>query len=182
MSSVENTLNIALTAIHNFDQEMEIFFIEGEKIAKRTNQIINTVLIIIMLAILYMFYITWQLSSEIIHLSTHMIQMYDQFGVMTQHVNAITDSVKDMNKHTTNIFYIAKDMQNMSHNVSGMQHSVADMDNSVASMNLNMYKVTMNVQEMAIRFNAMTGSVQGMGWNVNQMQQPTNMLPLFMWH
>lgn len=179
IESIEKALVTTSVRAEQFYQNMEIFVSEGEVIAGRTNRIIKTAIIVIAIAIIYMLYLIWDLSGDIILLSNNMIDMYQQFGKMTTHVTSMTKSVTKMGDHTDTIPEIAQDMKDMNRRVAGMQHSVTAMDQSVTQMDRDMYLVTTNVQEMTARFGTMTGSVQGMGWNVNQMRQPTDMLPPF---
>lgn len=180
MNPIEDGLREVLEATAAIDKDMESLSLRGARIASSTTWIIRGVVVMIVVSVFYMLYLTLQLREGMVSLAEDMVQMYSQFGTMTQHVNGITASVIEMGGHTSNIPPIAEDMKTMSHNVGGMRTSVENMDNAVAKMDTDMYQVTTNVHEMSVRFGQMTGSVQGMGWNVNQMRQPTDILPPFM--
>jgi len=178
------SLRTALKAMHreavDFERAMEDISHRGERIASRTSWIIRGVVMLALVAGLSIFYLTYLLVDDMKLLAGDMVNMYRQFGAMTDHVTQMDKSVVEMGGHVGGIPLIAKDMESMSRSVGSMQRSVAQMDDAVAQMDANMVVVTNGVHDMAGRFGVLTHNVEGMSWNVNQMRQPTDMLPPFM--
>jgi methyl-accepting chemotaxis protein len=174
----------AIALIHResveFEQRMQTIHERSAKITGRTNLIIRGVMALIAAAMIYVLYLTFLLTGDMMALAGDMVKMYKQFGEMTAHVNQINTAVGKMGGHVEGIPVIAQDMRTLSLSVDSMRSSVGQMDGAVGQMDANMVAVTNGVHDMAARFGTLTRNVEGMSWNVNQMRKPTDLLPPFM--
>jgi methyl-accepting chemotaxis protein len=101
-----------------------------------------------------------------------MEDMYNRFAVMSHDMDGMTKAVTAMEQHTQGIPVIAASMQNMNANVGQMQADVGRMSANVSQMDDNMTVINGGVLQMANRFEHLSATVHGMGYNVNQMSEP----------
>ncbi|MBF0610507.1 MAG: hypothetical protein G8345_11035 [Magnetococcales bacterium] len=150
----------------------------GARIAKRTNLIASTVLILLALSGILLLVMVKSLTSDFLALLHHMDVMYEHFVIMSDNMESITRQITQINQHVTGIPEIANNMIQMNRDVASMHGNMNHINATMAAMENSVANMTGMTSEMAGRFGNVNSTVQGMGYNVNQMARPTDMMEM----
>ena len=178
MISREILLEIYQTA-DNIETEMERFNKMGKKIARRTQFIINAVIVTLLCIVAINFFMLHGFMGEMHKVVSNMVDMYTRFGTMSQDMHKMTDAVVNMEQNIRGIPTISNSMNNMNTQVSGMKNNVNTMTNKIIGIDQNMTIISGGVYDMANRFNHLSFIVHNMGHNVNQMSRPIHSTPFY---
>lgn len=173
-----NAIDILSNTMLEFREEMQFFNNSGSKIAARTQFILRigfTALIISSIILVIMIY---QMAQNMSSMTTHMEDMYNNFGSMSQDMKEITETVDLMGSDITGMPIIAESMIKIDGDVGSMNGSIHGMNQGIASIDHNMVTVNSNTREMAGRLSNMKHSVNTMSHDVNQMSLPMNSGPM----
>ena len=178
MISREILLEIYQTA-DNIETEMERFNKMGKKIARRTQFIINAVIVTLLCIVAINFFMLHGFMGEMHKVVSNMVDMYTRFGTMSQDMHKMTDAVVNMEQNIRGIPTISNSMNNMNTQVSGMKNNVNTMTNKIIGIDQNMTIIGGGVYDMANRFDHLFFIVHNMGHNVNQMSRPIHSTPFY---
>lgn len=178
MISRETLLEIYQTA-DNIESEMDRFNQMGQKIARRTQFIINAVIMILLCIVAINFFMLHSFMGEMHKVVTNMVSMYARFGTMSQDMHQMTGAVSNMEQNIRGIPLISNSMTNMNNQVNGMKNNVNTMTNKIVGIDYNMTIIGGGVYDMANRFDHLSYTVNNMGYNVNQMSAPIRTMPFF---
>jgi len=178
MISREILLEIYQTA-DNIETEMERFNKMGKKIARRTQFIINAVIVTLLCIVAINFFMLHGFMGEMHKVVSNMVDMYTRFGTMSQDMHKMTDAVVNMEQNIRGIPTISNSMNNMNTQVSGMKNNVNTMTNKIIGIDQNMTIIGGGVYDMANRFDHLSFIVHNMGHNVNQMSHPIHSTPFY---
>ncbi len=178
MISREILLEIYQTA-DNIETEMERFNKMGKKIARRTQFIINAVIVTLLCIVAINFFMLHGFMGEMHKVVSNMVDMYTRFGTMSQDMHKMTDAVVNMEQNIRGIPTISNSMNNMNTQVSGMKNNVNTMTNKIIGIDQNMTIIGGGVYDMANRFDHLSFIVHNMGHNVNQMSRPIHSTPFY---
>ncbi|OOY42895.1 hypothetical protein BOV91_05545, partial [Solemya velum gill symbiont] len=154
-NSPPNAIDIIADTMLEFREEMEFFNNAGTKIAARTRLIIRvgfTALAISSVVLIYMIYL---MANNMSAMTTHMVDMYNNFGSMSQDMQAITKTVDLMENNVSGVPLIAESMNMIDNNVITMNESVSGMNQSIAAIDNDMVGINVNMQEMTGRLSNM---------------------------
>ena len=178
MISREILLEIYQTA-DNIETEMERFNKMGKKMARRTQFIINAVIVTLLCIVAINFFMLHGFMGEMHKVVSNMVDMYTRFGTMSQDMHKMTDAVVNMEQNIRGIPTISNSMNNMNTQVSGMKNNVNTMTNKIIGIDQNMTIIGGGVYDMANRFDHLSFIVHNMGHNVNQMSRPIHSTPFY---
>lgn len=178
MISREILLEIYQTA-DNIETEMERFNKMGKKIARRTQFIINAVIVTLLCIVAINFFMLHGFMGEMHKVVSNMVDMYTRFGTMSQDMHKMTGAVVNMEQNIRGIPTISNSMNNMNTQVSGMKNNVNTMTNKIIGIDQNMTIIGGGVYDMANRFDHLSFIVHNMGHNVNQMSRPIHSTPFY---
>ncbi len=179
MTTEQQMIDLFHRAISDLDAQMVEENRIGLTISRRTNRIIRGVLILLAVVALLVLYLINDLTQNMITMTHNMVSMYEHFGDVSRDMDTITGSVTQMNANVRSLPFMKERMVIMSRDMAIMNGNVKSMDQDVAAMDQNVAVITAGVGEMAGRFDLLTRSTQGMGYNVNQMSQPVRSLDPF---
>ncbi len=168
---------IATTMIE-FREEMEYFDGIGTRIAARTRFIMRIVFTTLILSSIYLVFMIFQMATNMSSMTTHLEDMYSNFGIMSQDMSEIAQIVGSMGSNITGIPVIAESMIQIDGDVSTMRGSVYEMNQSIAAIDGDMVRINSNMQEMTGSLSNMNHSVNSMSYDVNEMSLPMNSGPL----
>lgn len=176
---IQTTIDTITETLGAFSAEMAAIDKIAHKISRRTTRLIKTVLTILGISSMIILFLVVDLTDNMSKMIESMNTMYTHFGFMSKDMREITASVKNMGQNIDGIPVIAEAMKQMNFDVQGMNASVTGMDKNVQSMERNLVKIDGGVWEMSGRFISVTGAVDHMNYNVNQMSRPTDALSPF---
>lgn len=168
---------IAVTMIE-FREEMEYFEKIGAGIAARTRFIMRVVFTTLILSSIYLVFMIFQMATSMSSMTTHLEDMYSNFGVMSQDMSEIAQMVGSMGDNINGIAVIAESMIQIDGDVGAMKGSVYEMNQSIAAIDGDMVRINSNMQEMTGSLSNMNHSVNSMSYDVNEMSLPVNSGPL----
>lgn len=174
----EVLLEIYQTA-ENVEKQMDTFNQAGLKIARRTQLIIRTVIVVMLCVVALNFLMLYGFMGEMHKVVDNMVDMYTRFGKMSHDMREMTTAVTNMEQNIRGIPYISTSMNNMNASVNGMKNNVNTMTNKIVSIDQNMGIINGGVFEMANRFDHLSFTVHNMGHNVNQMSRPIHSSPFY---
>lgn len=151
----------------------------GVRIAQRTTRIIRGVLFLLACVAAVVLYLIQDLAQDMRTMTQNMVGMYEHFAEVSQDMNGITASVTQMNVNVRSLPPMKERMVLMSQDMDRMNQNVQSMERDVAAMDHNVAVINGGVSEMAGRFELLTRTTQGMGYNVNQMSQPVTSMDPF---
>ena len=161
-----------------FREEMEYYDTIGIKIAAKTRFILRAVFTTLTLSAIYLVYMIYQMAMNMSTMTTHLEDMYSSFGVMSQDMHEITQTVDSMGWSISGIPVIAESMHQMDSEVRAMKGSVHEINQSIMTIDNNMVTINSNMQVMTGRLNNMRHSVNSMSYDVNEMAAPMNSGPI----
>ena len=161
-----------------FREEMERYDRIGIKVAAKTRFIMRVVFIILSMSSFYLVFMIYQMSNNMSAMTTHLEDMYGNFGTMSQDMQLITQSVDSMGKSISGIPMIAESLTQMDGDVRVMRSSVHEINQSIAAIDDDMVKINSNMQVMSGKLYNMTRSVNSMSYDVNEMAEPMNSGPM----
>ncbi len=178
---IQATLDLMVQTLGKFDADMAAIDVMAARIGKRTTRLIRVVLTVLAGCGAVILFLVADLTGNMSTMIESMNTMYNHFGFMSKNMHTITDSVTHMGQNIQGIPKIADSMKQMNGDVKGMNTSVAGMTHNIQSMEHNIGLIDGGVWEMSRRFNSVTGAVNHMNYNVNQMARPTDMMGPLGW-
>ncbi|MBF0399346.1 MAG: hypothetical protein HQL90_01110 [Magnetococcales bacterium] len=178
---IQTTVDTVIQTLEKFESEMRLIDVMATKISKRTSRLISVVLTILATSGVIILYLVANLTGNMSTMIESMNTMYNHFGLMSKNMHTITTSVSSMGQNIQGIPAIAGSMQQMNGDVKGMSSSVAGMTRNIKSMEQNIGLIDKGTWEMSGRFVSVTGAVNHMNYDVNQMARPTDMVSPFGW-
>jgi len=91
---------------------------------------------------------------------------------MTEDIDAINISVREMNQYIKGMPDLSNDMVKMEYSVTGMKNNVTIIDHDVKQIELRVSNISSQVNIMSQHFIRINGSVSHMQSNTKQMAQP----------
>lgn len=161
-----------------FREEMEYYDEIGIKIAGKTRFILRAVFTTLSISSIYLVYMIFQMSNNMSAMTTHLEDMYNNFGVMSQNMSEITQTVDSMGRSISGIPVIAESMIQIDGDVDAMRGSVYEINQSITAIDNDMVKINSNMQVMTGRLYNMNRSVNSMSYDVNEMAAPMNRGPM----
>ncbi len=168
---------IASTMIE-FRDEMECFDAIGTRIAAKTRFIMRIVFTTLTISSIYLVFMIFQMASNMTAMTTHLEDMYSNFGTMSEDMSEIARTVDSMGNNISGIPVIAESMIQIDGEVSTMRGSVYEINQSIAAIDNDMVSINSNMQEMTGRLSNMSYSVNSMSYDVNEMSLPMNSGPM----
>jgi hypothetical protein len=166
------------SAMTDFREEMEYSDEVGSRIAAKTRFIMRAVLTILIMSSIYLVYMIYLMASNMTHMTAHLENMYSSFGLMSQNMHEITQTVGSMSSSISGIPVIAESMNQIDIDVIGMKGSVYEINQSMAAIDNDMVKINLNMQEMTGRLSNMNRSVNTISYDVNGVSLPMNSGPM----
>lgn len=167
-----NTLVLLTDEMAKFRADMEDIDPAAIKIGANTSRIIRLVLAILGALLLYLAYLVFSMASYLAVMLGHLDQMYSQFGFMSDDMQLITQSVKNMGGNITGTPHIAKNMSGMRTDMLELVDTAELINRDMAHMQSSTGTMGVNTGEIAFRFNNLSRAVTHIGYNVNQMGKP----------
>ncbi len=155
-----------------FRADMEDIDTAAIKIGANTSRIIKVVLAILGALSLYLAYLVFSMASYLAVMLGHLDEMYSQFGLMSDDMQLITQSVKNMGSNITGMPRIANNMSVMRTDLLELVDTAELINHEMARMESSTGAIGVNTGEMAFRFNNLSHAVTHIGYNVNQMGKP----------
>lgn len=171
-NSPPSAIDIIADTMLEFREEMEFFNNAGTKIAARTRLIIRVGFSALLISSVILVYMIYLMAENMSAMTTHMVDMYNNFGSMSQDMQAITKTVDLMGNNVSGVPLIAESMNLIDKDVNTMNDSVQGMNQSMAAIDYDMNGINTNMQEMTGRLSNMKHSVNSMSYDVNDMSQP----------
>ena len=168
---------IASTMIE-FRDEMECFDALGTRIAAKTRFIMRIVFTTLTISSIYLMFMIFQMATNMTAMTTHLEDMYSNFGTMSEDMSEIARTVDSMGKNISGIPVIAESMIQIDVDVSTMRGSVYEINQSIAAIDNDMVRINSSMQEMTGRLSNMSYSVNSMSYDVNEMSLPMNSGPM----
>ncbi|MCP4041640.1 MAG: hypothetical protein GY731_06745 [Gammaproteobacteria bacterium] len=172
MNTDKENLQLLYDTMSEFEANMQSFSDRGHLIARRTVIIINSVIALLLVVAMIIFYLIHDLSGDMTEAISNMEDMYERFGTMSTDMGVITGAVVNMSENVTGIPDISVSMQDMNLSVGNMTRNVHSMTEDIVVMDRNMIAISGSVYEMANRFDHLNYTVHTMRHNVNQMSGP----------
>jgi methyl-accepting chemotaxis protein len=166
------TIVLLMDEMAKFRADMEDIDKAAVKIGANTSRMIRVVLAILGALSLYLAYLVFSMASYLAVMLTHLDHMYSQFGAMSDDMQMITQSVKNMGGNITHMPFIAKNMSLMSTDLLEIADTTEAINDEMARMESSTGAIGANTGEMAFRFNNLSRAVNHIGYNVNQMGKP----------
>lgn len=151
----------------------------GARIARRTTRIIRGVLFLLAIVAAVVLYLIQDLAQDMRAMTQNMVGMYEHFADVSRDMKTITGSVTQMNVNVRSLPPMKERMVLMGRDMDRMNQNVQSMERDVTVMDQNLAIINGGVGEMAGRFELLTRTTQGMGYNVNQMSQPVTTMDPF---
>jgi DNA anti-recombination protein RmuC len=170
--SPKSAIDIIADTMLEFREEMEFFNNAGTRIAARTRLIIRVGFTALLISSVILVYMIYQMANNMSAMTTHMVDMYNNFGSMSQDMKAITNTVDLMGNNVAGVPLIAESMTLIDRDVSTMNDSVYGINQNIAAIDNDMIGINTNMQEMTGRLSNMKHSVNSMSYDVNDMSQP----------
>ena len=179
MAELRPILEVLRRTVNEIDERLTAENQIGVTIAARTTRIIRNVLIMLGILALINLYLIQDLAQGMLSMTRNMDSMYGNFALVSRDMQTITQAVVGMNERVRSLPVMKEDMVLMSQDMASMNRDVQLMDQSLAGMDQDVAAITNGVTDMAWRFDQLTQTIQGMGYNVNQMSQPVRTLDPF---
>ena len=173
----KETVTLLYETAAKFESDMARLNQTGERIAKRTILIVKSVLGLVAVVAVVIFFLIAGLSESIKVAIDNMVDMYQRFGLMSQDMASMTASVTRITGNVGGMPVIADRMRTMDSNVLRMRDSVHGMTGNMVQMDANMALLDLGVQEMTRRFGHLNFTVGTMTSNVSQMARPARVIP-----
>lgn len=161
-----------------FREEMEYYDGIGVKIAAKTRFIMRVVFTVLTISSFYLVFMIYQMSNNMSAMTSHLEDMYTNFGSMSQDMHVITKAVDSMDRSITGMPVIAQSMTQMDGDVRAMRSSVYEINQSISAIDNDMVKINSNMYEMTGRLYNMNRTVNLMTYDVNEMAAPMNSGPM----
>lgn len=172
-----DVFDIIVDKMTEFRSEMEYYDEIGLRIANKTRFIMRVVFFTLIISLIFLVYMIYQMSNNMTVMTSHLEDMYSNFGIMSQEMHAITHTVDSMGRNVTGMPVIAQSMASMRKDVRAMNHSLNLMNQSVHGMDSDVFKINSSMQKMNWSLYNMNQSVYRMGYDVNEMSQPADSAP-----
>lgn len=166
-------------AAESLEKQMTTFNQAGLKIARRTQFIIRTVMVILLCVVVLNFLMLYGFMGEMRKVVDNMIDMYARFGMMSNDMRQMTNAVTNMEQNIRGIPTISNSMHNMNIQVNGMKNNVNTMTYKIIGIDQHMTTIGTGVYDMANRFDHLSFTVHNMGHHVNQMSRPIHSFPFY---
>jgi methyl-accepting chemotaxis protein len=172
--SDQDTKTLALLAeeMGQFRAEMETIDKTAVKIAASTSRTIRVVLTLLSVLSLYLIYLVFSMASYLAVMLGHLDNMYAQFGLMSDDMQVITQSVENIGGNITGMPVIAENMTGIRTDMLDMVNSVESISHEITGMENSTGVIGLNTSEIALRFDNLNRTVNHIGYNVNQMGKP----------
>lgn len=168
---------IASTMIE-FRKEMEYFDAIGTGIAAKTRFIMRLVFTTLTISSIYLVFMIFQMAGNMSAMTTHLEDMYSNFGTMSEDMSEIARTVDTMGKSISGIPMIAESTTQLDGDVSNIKGSLYEINQSIAAIDNDMVRINSNMQEMNGRLYNMSRSVNSMSYEVKEMSLPMNSGPM----
>lgn len=173
-----DTFEMLASTMATFREEMEGYDSLGIRIAARTTLIIKVVFTTLFISSIYLGVMIFEMANNMSAMTTHLEDMYSNFGTMSEDMHLITQSVNSMDRSISGIPVIADSMIKMDNDVGGMTSSIYEINQSITGIDNDMVKIKINMQEMTGRLSNMSHAVNLMSYDVNEMATPMNSGPM----
>jgi methyl-accepting chemotaxis protein len=173
MSDSEELIALA-TRLEAMEQEALSVRERSKIIQRRTNRVIHVVFAFIGAMALVNLYFINDLSGEVKVVARSMVEMYTNFGQMSERMQRIRIHVQNMAGNVKTMPIMAQQMEGMSGYMGEMRSDVEGMSTRMESMQQHVESMNRDIFEMAVRFQNMNNSVYGLGSDVRDM---SNILP-----
>ena len=173
-----DVIDTITTVILEFREEMEESDVIGSRIAVKTRFIMRVVFTTLALSSLYLVFMIFNMASNMSAMTTHLEDMYGNFGIMSQNMQEITKSVAKMSDDISGMPLIAESMAHIDSDVRVMNSSVFEMNKSITAIDNDMVRINLNMYEMTGRLSNMNRTVYSISNDVNQMAAPVNSGPM----
>ena len=166
------TLMILTDEMSQFRAEMETIDKAAIRIASKTKRIISVVMGTLTVASVFLSFLVYAMTNYLSVMLGHLDDMYAEFGIMSDNMQVITQSVGNIGVNISGIPVIGDNMTSMSTDLGGMVDSVRDIKLEMVGMENNTAMLTVKTNEMAYRFNNLSRVTNHIGYNVNQLGRP----------
>jgi hypothetical protein len=162
----------------HFRQEMEYFDAIGSRIAARTRFIMRAVFITLTVSSIYLVFMIFEMASNMSVMTTHLQDMYKNFGTMSDDMSAIAVTVNNMGESVSGMPVIAESTKQIDLDVFEIKDSISGVNQSIIAIDQDMITINANMLEMNARLHNMSRSVNLMTYDVREMSLPVNSGPL----
>jgi len=173
-----DAFNVLAVSMNKFREEMEYFDGIGTRIASKTRFIMRLVFITLTISSIYLVFMIFQMAGNMSAMTTHLEDMYKNFGTMSQDMNAIALTVDNMGRNISGMSVIARSTAQMDMDVNNIKNSLYGINQSITGIDNDMVRINSDMQEMNGRLYNMSRSVNSMSRDVNELALPMNSGPL----
>ncbi|MBF0255032.1 MAG: hypothetical protein HQL47_00935 [Gammaproteobacteria bacterium] len=174
---LDETIGAITEVMTLFRAEMETIDKVAGKIANKTTRILKVVMVLLICVAIYLLFLIATMARDMHRMTTHLENMYVQFGSMSQDMQLITGLVLRMEDNVQGIREIAGHMQLLNNDMNGLIGSVSSMNGNMITMNGNIGLISQGTREMSHHFSNLTQNVDYMRHNVGVISSPARMLP-----
>ncbi len=173
-----DALDMFASSMIEFRKEMEYFDGIGTSIAAKTRFIMRLVFITLTISSIYLVFMIFQMANNMGTMTTHLEDMYKNFGIMSQDMNAIAGTVDNMGRSISGMPVIAGSTLRIDVDVNNIKDSIYGINKSITAIDNDMVRINLNMQEMNGRLHNMSRSVNLMTYDVKEMSLPMNSGPM----
>ena len=145
---------------------MDKFARSFEASARRWELIVYPLLFAFVLLAAYGFYLIYELTNSVMHITANMDVIADQMVQMSDNMGKVTDTMtlvaKDMHTVTGNLGQIMVSVGHQDHAMASMSGSLEHMTNSVTSMSATIYQMRYDTAFMGQNLQNATGPMRFM--------------------
>ena len=173
-----DAIEIIANSMIQFREEMECFNALGSRIASKTRLIMRVVFVTLSISSIYLVFMILQMASNMSVMTSHLEDMYKNFGTMAGDMSEIAVTVDSMGRSISGMPSIAGSTLQMDRDVSYIKDSLYGINHSIKAIDTDMLSINSNMREMNARLFNMSRSVNMMSYDVKDMALPMNSGPL----
>ena len=173
-----NALDIIADTMVEFRDEMEFFNNEGGAVAKKTRRIILMGFTALGISSIFLVFMIVKMADGMATMTTHLEDMYNNFGSMSDDMKQITHSVDLMGNDISGVALIAESTSRIDGDVGSMRASIQSMNQSIHAIDNDMTGIGSNMHQMAGRLSNVNHAVNAISYDVEDMSSPMNSGPM----
>jgi archaellum component FlaC len=145
--------------------------VKSKYVHRKTNNLIRMIFFVIGVFAMINLYLVTGVAQEAKVIVSSMVEMYTNFGQMSEQMSQIRQHVESMGTNVKTIPIMAEQMQGMSEYITTIRTDVSGMRNKMVDMEISVNVMNQDIDEMSKLFHSLNYSMEHIVRDVNEISK-----------